>query len=37
MNQKFSINDLITRLVWTLVGYFASLYGVVNLPIQPGF
>jgi hypothetical protein len=33
-NPKFSRKDLIQRLVWALVGYLASLYGVVNLPVE---
>lgn len=30
---KYSSKDLIERLIWTLVGYFASLFGIVNLPM----
>lgn len=32
MKRNFNKSDLITRLIWTLVGYFASLYGIVDLP-----
>lgn len=34
MKAKFSSKELITRLVWTLVGYFAGLAGIVNLPMS---
>lgn len=33
MKTKFSIDDLINRVIWALVGYFASLFGIVNLPL----
>lgn len=32
--SKFSKKDLIQKLVWALIGYFASLYGFVNLPVE---
>lgn len=31
---KFSSKDLINKLMWALIGYFASLYGFVNLPVD---
>jgi hypothetical protein len=33
--KKFSQAELIKRLVWALVGYFASLFGIVDLPVEP--
>lgn len=33
--KKFSMKDLVDRLLWTLVGYGASIFGIVNLPRPP--
>lgn len=30
--NKYSTKDLVQRLIWALLGYFASLYGIVNVP-----
>jgi len=34
MKKNFQSKDLIQRLVWALLGYLASLYGIVNLPVS---
>jgi hypothetical protein len=35
MDKKISLRDMLQRIIWALVGYFASIYGVVDLPV-PG-
>lgn len=32
MNGRFTMKDLVQRLIWAVLGYFSALYGVVNIP-----
>jgi hypothetical protein len=32
--KKFSSQDLVQRLIWALIGYFASITGIANLPVS---
>jgi hypothetical protein len=31
--KKFSSQDLMQRIIWALIGYFANFLGIVDLPV----